>query len=240
MSVTTYSRKTGVPLYGDVGEKVIRTTRFAVISSGTSGTIAIPGYAEIIEDDFGGTVDAVISAMSSGKPTYENALTAGAAVVSTTLDTSGNYVLSGTPASYPVALIYRVNTSLENFDSDSSDILGIPTISGSGGGSTSPGGSDTQVQFNDGGSFAGDAGMFFNKTSNILTVGGLNVSGLTASQITATDGSKNLQSLTTATYPSLTELAYVKGATSNIQTQINALSGGGADDSIHYLFMGAS
>jgi hypothetical protein len=45
---------------------------------------------------------------------------------------------------------------------------------------------------------------------------------LTASQILATDGSKAVQSLDTATYPSLTELSYVKGVTSAIQTQLNA------------------
>lgn len=49
---------------------------------------------------------------------------------------------------------------------------------------------------------------------------------LTASQIVATDGSKALQSLTVATYPSLTELSYVKGVTSAIQTQINAKGSG--------------
>jgi hypothetical protein len=48
------------------------------------------------------------------------------------------------------------------------------------------------------------------------------LSSLTASQILATDASKNVQSLTTATYPSLTELSYVKGATSSLQTQISA------------------
>jgi hypothetical protein len=48
------------------------------------------------------------------------------------------------------------------------------------------------------------------------------LSSLTASQILATDASKNIQSLTTATYPSLTELSYVKGATSSLQTQISA------------------
>ena len=47
------------------------------------------------------------------------------------------------------------------------------------------------------------------------------LSSLTASQILATDASKNIQSLTTATYPSLTELSYVKGVTSSLQTQIN-------------------
>lgn len=33
-----------------------------------------------------------------------------------------------------------------------------------------PGGSDTQIQFNDGGSFGGDSGITYNKTSNTLTV----------------------------------------------------------------------
>lgn len=44
---------------------------------------------------------------------------------------------------------------------------------------------------------------------------------LTASQMLITDASKNIISATTATYPSLTELAYVKGVTSAIQTQLN-------------------
>ena len=48
------------------------------------------------------------------------------------------------------------------------------------------------------------------------------LSSLTASKILATDASKNVQSLDTATYPSLTELSYVKGATSSLQTQISA------------------
>ena len=43
---------------------------------------------------------------------------------------------------------------------------GALTISATGLG---VGGSDTQVQFNDGGSFGGDSGLTFNKTSNLLT-----------------------------------------------------------------------
>lgn len=45
---------------------------------------------------------------------------------------------------------------------------------------------------------------------------------LTASRILITDGSKNIISANTTTYPSLTELSYVKGVTSSIQTQLNA------------------
>lgn len=47
-------------------------------------------------------------------------------------------------------------------------------------------------------------------------------STLTGSQIVGTDGNKILVSLSTSTYPSLTELSYVKGVTSAIQTQIDA------------------
>ena len=48
-----------------------------------------------------------------------------------------------------------------------------------------------------------------------------NLSSLTSSEILALDGSKNIQSLPVATYPSLTELSYVKGVTSALQTQLN-------------------
>jgi hypothetical protein len=41
-----------------------------------------------------------------------------------------------------------------------------------GGGGGTPGGSDTQVQFNDGGAFAGDADLTWNKTTNVLGITG--------------------------------------------------------------------
>ena len=43
------------------------------------------------------------------------------------------------------------------------------TISASGGGSATPGGTDTQVQFNDGGAFGGDSGLTYAKTTDTLT-----------------------------------------------------------------------
>lgn len=48
------------------------------------------------------------------------------------------------------------------------------------------------------------------------------LSSLTASQLLATDASKNIQTLDTATYPSLTELSYSKGVISPIQTQLSS------------------
>ena len=43
---------------------------------------------------------------------------------------------------------------------------------GAGGGGGTPGGSTTQVQFNDGGAFAGDADLVWNKTTNVLGITG--------------------------------------------------------------------
>jgi len=47
----------------------------------------------------------------------------------------------------------------------------LDEVGAGGGGATSPGGSTTQVQFNDGGVFGGDSGLTYNKTTNTLTVG---------------------------------------------------------------------
>lgn len=87
---------------------------------------------------------------------------------------------------------------------------------------TSPGGADTQVQFNDGGSFGGNTGFTYNKTTNALTItGAFNSGALTALQLLASDASKNIQSLSTTIYPSLDELKHVKGGTSAFQSQID-------------------
>lgn len=56
------------------------------------------------------------------------------------------------------------------------------------------------------------------------------VSSLTASEIVITDASKGLQSAAVATYPSLVELAYVKGVTSAIQTQLGTKLADVVDD----------
>lgn len=137
MSVVTYPDITGIETGGgssSVGTKRIRTTRFASISSGTSGSITKPSASTIVLDDFGGGLDAVIVTISSGRPTNSAAVDSGGSAVSTSFDSSGNYVLTATPTSYPVALVYRVYQALDDFDSDSSDIVGPPVIVGSSGG----------------------------------------------------------------------------------------------------------
>ena len=69
-------------------------------------------------------------------------------------------------------------TSAEGIGSNDNDTT-IPTSAAVkayadsvGGGGGTPGGSDTQIQFNDGGSFGGDADLVWNKTTNALTITG--------------------------------------------------------------------
>src|SRR5689334_3296384 len=55
-----------------------------------------------------------------------------------------------------------------------------------------------------------------------LTTPAIIVSSETASRIAIFDSSKNVKSADTATYPSLTELAFVKGLSSAVQTQLDS------------------
>ena len=86
--------------------------------------------------------------------------------------------------------------------------------------STITGGTNTYIEYNNSG-VLGEYAVVGNATSVPLTT------GLTASQIVGTDSNQNLITLTTATYPSLTELSYVKGVTSAIQTQLNGKQASG-------------
>jgi hypothetical protein len=70
----------------------------------------------------------------------------------------------------------------------------------------------------------GNVGIGTNSASEKLEVtGNVRLTNETSSTITHFDSNKNLKSLPTSSYPSLTELSYVKGVTSAIQTQINNL-----------------
>jgi hypothetical protein len=85
-----------------------------------------------------------------------------------------------------------------------------------GGGSGTPSGSDTQVQFNDAGAFGGDADFTYNKTTNALSLGG---------DLTLSDGGSfttTLQTITptanrTVSFPDATgTLALVGGSSTQV------------------------
>lgn len=107
-----------------LGEIYVRSTRFVSIGSGTSGSITLTGTQEIVLDDFGGTTDAVVTTIEGGRPTNEPAQTSSGAQVAATLDASGNWTLSGTPSSYPVALVYRVREQFQEYDDFNNSVMG--------------------------------------------------------------------------------------------------------------------
>ena len=96
--------------------KYVRVTWFESLASGTSGTITIPTGGTLVLDAFAGGVDCLVSSVADAFPTYETPLTAGGQVVAATLDSSGNWTLSGTPSAYPVALIYQYRVTLSDLD----------------------------------------------------------------------------------------------------------------------------
>lgn len=77
-------------------------------------------------------------------------------------------------------LIEGSNITLTVADDSANNEIDVTIAAAAG----TPGGSDTQVQFNDSGSFGGDAGFTYNKTTDIATLtGGLNISALTTGSV---------------------------------------------------------
>ena len=71
-----------------------------------------------------------------------------------------------------------------------------------------------------------NAGAFVDAPFEIIrSTGNVRLNNQTASRILSLDANQDVTALDTATYPSLTELSYVKGVTSDIQTQLNSKIG---------------
>jgi len=111
-------------------------------------------------------------------PSYK--LEVNGTLMAQTLNSNGAYSLTVSPGLNGQSLIY-----------DGNGLTAWATISG---GST-PGGTDTQVQFNNGGSaLGGDSGFTYNKTTELLAVNGLSLSNgsITTSGSSISFGSEHL------------------------------------------------
>ena len=94
----------------------VRACWFEEIASGTSGTLTLPTSGGVVLNQWEGSVDALASKVSSSWPSFESPVNAGGTVITATLDTSGNWTLSDTPNSYPVAVIYIYRVKLVSFN----------------------------------------------------------------------------------------------------------------------------
>lgn len=97
---------------------------------------------------------------------------------------NGSYIETSSPSGYNVLINgsnkylnfnttsgssgygFRDNSGTIEFKNSSGSWISIASLSGSG----SPGGSDTQLQYNDGGSLGGNAGLVYNKTTRQLSL----------------------------------------------------------------------
>ena len=118
------------------------------------------------------------------------------------IDTTGNYTVNGMTVSANANVANLTANGIVNFTSTSNVSLGavanlkitggtanyvlqtdgtgnLSWVAQSGGGGGTPGGTNTQIQFNDGGTFGGNANLTFDKTTSVLTVTG-NISALNA------------------------------------------------------------
>jgi len=95
-------------------------------------------------------------------------------ITETTNEITGSTIL--TASTHPLKLVGVQSGSIAGPGSylglNASNQVVLTASSGGGGGGGTPGGSDTQIQFNDGGSFAGDANFVWQKTPNNLIMTG--------------------------------------------------------------------
>jgi hypothetical protein len=151
----------------------------------------------------------------SANHTFTNGLTINNGLLSAT---SGNFTsLTVNSTGVSVSGHTHVSSDITNFNNSVSGLL--PTITNSGDnriltstGSTVGVNAETNLTFD---------GSLLNINGSGLFASGLNISNQTVNTIASFDSSKNLSSLSTTTYPSLTELSYIKGVTSAVQTQLD-------------------
>lgn len=92
-----------------------KITYFTEISNST-GTITIPTGATILLDQFQSGADVYVSTIQNGQPTGVFPRTSGGITVDvSSFDALGNYTLTGTPSSYPVALIYILKIKAKDY-----------------------------------------------------------------------------------------------------------------------------
>ena len=173
------------------------------ITSGSNGQITISSTATSSGGSGGGTKSkkayTVTDTITSGSSfTTTNSAYDDAGFSPSLIDVflNGQLLLSGTNSEVGNGSVdYFVSDSNKlkfGFDLNIEDVINVVVEnSGSAGADVNPGGTDTQVQFNDGGNLAGDSGLVFNKTTNSLTT-----TNLSGSLTKLSDGTSYIKSST--------------------------------------------
>jgi hypothetical protein len=142
-----------------------------VLRNGTTG-----GYAVRVQSASGGTYVTInagdnvqVSCDGTATGMVRNDTTASAGGSTTQVQYNNAGVLAGSANMTFNGTVLTAHT----LDASTGGVIFPDNTTQTTAGVVAPAGSDTQVQFNDGGVFAGDAGLVFNKTTNALTTTGL-------------------------------------------------------------------
>jgi hypothetical protein len=223
---------------GDFKANQIRTTQ--VIASGSNGSNAAillygsgsstnfsGGYSASMTSDVGSDVFLFVSGSTRSKGSARTngiALFGGDAVASGSLTAALG--LSGSLTKLPDGTSYLVAGANVTITSASNGAVRISSSGGTG----SPGGSDTQVQFNNGGSFGGDAGLTYDYNNSRLYADNLTVTAdaLFQGAVDVNYGIATTQSTFSLVDTTATTVTFAKAATSldmGISTGITVISG---------------
>ena len=141
------------------------TTANAVAGANVTGTVASATVAASANSVAGANVTGTVSAATTA-----GTVTSAAQANITSVGTLTALAISGVSNLNSVGnVIITGGTNGQVLTTDGSGNLSWSTVSGGGG---IPGGSNTQVQFNDAGTFSGSANFTFNKTTDTFTVTG--------------------------------------------------------------------
>jgi len=137
----------------------------------------------------------------------------------------GKIIIQFTSANWKLTSIEKITGSKFNQTSTSGSYLSTVSVDG-----TTVTGTGTPASPLSSGAIAGSGVTYGYINDSTQTIAGVKtlssspiISSETALTIASFDAAKNIKSLPVATYPSLTELSYVKGVTSAIQTQFSNL-----------------
>lgn len=155
---------TGANVTGTVANATYAATSGSAITSGTVTTAAQPNITSV-----GTLTSLVVTGNITGGNVSTGNLTASG---STTLSglVSNSTVDFGSASNVSLGSISNIKISggTANYVLQTDGASNLSWVAQSGGGGT-PGGANTQIQFNDGGTFGGNAGLAFNKTTTTLT-----------------------------------------------------------------------
>lgn len=159
----TLAAGTGISITTDAANDTI-----TISSASTSSIFATGGSMGTVTESVTSSEDLGLITDAVSGTTYDLGTIAVDGVV--TNDNIAFYTITGDKLANN--LVYSSNLSVTGNITGNYIFGNGRNLTGLSGGSGFPGGSDTYVQFNDGGNFGGTAGLIFNKTTNALATTG--------------------------------------------------------------------